>query len=258
MSNFDSGFTKKVLYLDAGNSSIKGAYKKGVNWKAIHTKEKLSASDLIQRIDEHSDNFSKIILASVRDDVGYAISKQLGHIQLVELKGSDIPPELLDYKTPETLGIDRFLTCYGAIEQTRKAAVVIDAGTALTVDFMNQDGVFHGGVIAPGLNGIGERLQQKAPALPVVEMSIPDTWPGKNTVDSLKWGQAGLYKMALEGMLQKYKAELGDFDLFITGGDGQKVAEWLNWESKIHPFLVFDGMEHFERRVSEKQKTSES
>ncbi|MCP9292312.1 type III pantothenate kinase [Gracilimonas sediminicola] len=249
MSKIDSNSSKKALYLDAGNSSIKGAYKKGVNWEAIHAKEKYTASELVQWIDDHPESFSHIVLSSVRDDVRKAIRSELSHVNLLELTTSDIPRELLDYETVETLGIDRFLACYGATDQVSDAVVVIDAGTALTIDYMDQDDVYHGGLIAPGLSAFGGILPQKAPALPNVEMEIPETWPGKSTIDSLKWGQAGFYKMAIEGVLQQYEKEFGDFELFITGGDAQTIKQLIDRESKVRPFLVFDGMRRLEHRT---------
>ena len=249
MSKIDSNSSKKALYLDAGNSSIKGAYKNGVNWEAIHARKNYTASELVHWIDEHPESFSHIVLASVRDDVRNAIRKELSQVKLVELSTADIPRELLDYETIETLGIDRFLACYGATNQTNISVVVIDAGTALTIDFMDQENVYHGGLIAPGLSSFTEILPQKAPALPNVNIEIPETWPGKSTVDSLKWGQAGFYHMAIEGILQKYEDEFGHFELFITGGDAQSVKQLISRESKVRPFLVFDGMKLLERQI---------
>ncbi|MEX2604857.1 MAG: type III pantothenate kinase [Gracilimonas sp.] len=247
MSKNDSENSNKILYLDVGNTSIKGAYKKGVKWEAIRAEKMHTAADLIQWIDDHPETFSHIIIASVRQDVQKAIRQELKNVKLIELITGNISEELLNYETIDTLGIDRFLGCFGATGQTNHAVVVIDAGTALTIDFMDQDDIYYGGVIAPGLAGFGEILPKKAPALPVVNMEIPDTWPGKSTVDSLKWGQAGFYKMAIEGILQKYDSEFGNYELFITGGDGALISSLIGRESKLRPFLVFDGMKRLSR-----------
>jgi type III pantothenate kinase len=242
MSKIDSHSPKNILYLDIGNSSIKGAFKKGLNWELIKSDQPMTALDLVNWIKEHPEAFTEIVVSSVRVDVQKAIHEQLKDLKLTELSVKDIPSELLDYETIDTLGIDRFLACYGATEQTTNSVVVIDAGTAITIDFMDQDDVYHGGIIAPGLAGFGEILHQKAPALPNVEMDIPKTWPGKTTVDSLKWGQLGFYKIAIEGFLNKYEEGFGPFDLFITGGDGVKIKAMIDRESKVRPLLVFKGM----------------
>ncbi|HET8866556.1 MAG TPA: type III pantothenate kinase [Gracilimonas sp.] len=247
MSKIDSKTSNNILYLDAGNSSIKGAHKRGVKWNVVDTKKTVTALEFIEWIDTHPESFTEVILASVRKDLQEAILEHLKHVKLRQISVSDIPRDLLDYETPETLGIDRFLACYGATNQTSKSVVVIDAGTAITIDFMDQDDVYRGGLIAPGLSGFGEILHQKAPALPEVEMDIPKIWPGKNTIDSLKWGQAGFYKMAIEAILKKYESEFGPFDLFITGGWGSFLESIIEREGKLRPFLVFDGMERMSK-----------
>jgi len=243
MSKIDSKTSNKILYLDVGNSSIKGAYKEGMNWKAPLAQKGLTAAELVTWINEHPESFTDVVVSSVRKDVREAIHESLGTVNVKELTVHDIPHELLDYETPETLGIDRFLACYGATEQTTNSVVVIDAGTAITIDFMDQDDVYHGGLIAPGISSYAEMLSQKAPALPQVEMEIPQTWPGKSTIDSLKWGQAGFIRMAIEATLTKYEIEFGPFDLFFTGGDGATVQSLISAEGKQRPFLVFEGME---------------
>jgi type III pantothenate kinase len=251
MSKIDSESPKKPLYLDVGNSSIKGAFRGGSNWKAIHANPNFTASALVQWIDAHPNAFSKVIAASVRKDVQQAISQALKDVPLSVLTINHIPAELLDYETPKTLGIDRFLVCYGATAQTTNAVVVIDAGSALTIDYMDQEDVFHGGLIAPGFSGFADVLTQKAPALPRVEPDFPKNWPGKNTINSLKWGQTGFYKMAIEGVLAKYEEAFGAFDLFITGGQATLIASMLDYEYRVRPFLIFDGMQRLEAHLSE-------
>lgn len=242
MSNIDSHSSKNTLYLDIGNSAIKGAYKDGLNWKSMEADKPVSAERFVQWIETNSVLFSEIVVSSVRKDVLELIQQRLPDIHFQELSVKDIPPGMLNYETVDTLGIDRFLACYGATDQTNNSVVVIDAGTALTIDFMDENNVYHGGLIAPGLAGFNEVLSLKAPALPKVDMEIPKTWPGKSTEDSLKWGHAGFYKMAIEGLLDKYEDEFGSFDLYITGGDGEVIKAMTGRESKLRPFLVFEGM----------------
>jgi type III pantothenate kinase len=249
MSKIDSDTSKKTLYLDIGNSTIKGAYKKGTQWMVLTDERLFTALELVNWIQKHPDSFDRIVIASVRDDVSEAVIRELDQHKTLEVTVSDIPRDLLNYETPKSLGIDRFLSCYGATNQTNKSVVVIDAGTATTIDFMDQDDVYHGGVIIPGLWGFSEVLSQKAPALPFVELEIPKLWPGKSTIDSIKWGQAGFYKMGILGFLNKYEEEFGDFDLFITGGDATVINSILEVESKVRPYLVFEGIERLEKKI---------
>lgn len=249
MTKIDSDTSKKTLYLDIGNSTIKGAYKMGTKWMVLTDERLFSALELVNWIQQHPDSFHRIVLSSVRDDVSEAIEKELSGHEILEVTVSNIPRDLLNYETPKTLGIDRFLSCYGATNQTNKSVVVVDAGTATTIDFMDQDDVYHGGVIIPGLWGFSEVLSRTAPALPFVEFEIPKKWPGKNTVDSLKWGQAGFYKMGVLGILNQYQEDFGDFELFITGGDASIIESMVDRESKVRPFLVFEGIERLVKKM---------
>ncbi|MFD2532791.1 type III pantothenate kinase [Gracilimonas halophila] len=249
MSKIDSTSSKNTLYLDIGNSAIKGAYKDGLNWKSLEVDKPVSAERFVRWCETHSVSFSEIVVSSVRKDVLEVIKQRLPDIHFQELGVKDIPRRMLNYETIDTLGIDRFLACYGATDQTNNSVVVIDAGTAITIDFMDENNVYHGGLIAPGLAGFGEVLSQKAPALPKVDMEMPKIWPGKSTVDSLKWGQAGFYKMGIQGLLDKYEDEFGSFDLFITGGDGAVIKAMTERESRLRSFLVFEGMKRLEEKI---------
>lgn len=243
MAKIDSKKRNKILFLDVGNTAIKGAFRNGLKWEADHAQKISSASDMVFWLKEHVHAFDEIVICSVREDVKEAIIETADEVNFTVLTNKDIPRDLLDYETPETLGTDRFLACFGAIAQTEKSVVVIDAGTALTIDFMDRDEVFHGGLIVPGIQGFAELLPQKAPALPNVDLTIPKDWPGKSTKESLQWGQAGFYQFAIQGVLEKFKQEFGDFEVFITGGDAPIIEKALQDGAKVRPFLVFEGME---------------
>lgn len=243
MAKIDSNKRNKILFLDVGNTAVKGAYRKGLKWEAIHSRKLDSASDMVFWLKDHNREFDEIVICSVREDVRDALTEMVEEVNFTILANNDIPRDLLDYKTKETLGMDRFLACYGAIAQTEKSVVVIDAGTALTIDFMDRDEVFHGGLIVPGIQGFSELLSKKAPALPNVGLDIPKDWPGKSTKESLQWGQAGFYGFAIQGVLERFKSDFGDFEVFLTGGDAPIIETLLQVEAKVRPFLVFEGME---------------
>lgn len=251
MSNFDSVKSENILYLDVGNSAAKAAFRRQGKWEAMHHKDGQDARDLIERIKEEGHIFSHVVMSSVRDEVAKAFKNELIELEFNTLTTADIPREMLDYETPETLGVDRFLACYGAVGSTPKAAVVIDAGTACTIDFMGADEVFRGGVIAPGFSAFTKLLSTHAPALPFLEFdtTIPEQWPGKSTIDSLSWGQAGFFRDALRASLDRYEEEYDAFDLFLTGGDAAKIEKLLDVEGRIRPFLVFEGMERMAKEL---------
>jgi len=236
---------KNILFLDIGNSSIKAAYREDLHWKRPDSFRINSASDLVGWINEHHKDFGTIVIASVVQDLTQAILERLQTKNVRVFSIDDIPKDLLDYNTPETLGIDRFFTCYGAVAQTSKPAVVVDAGTACTIDYMSADFVYRGGIIMPGIGILEKSVRKFAPRLPTVLRSIPDEWPGKSTKDSLRWGLYGVYRDGIISALGKYREEFEDFDLMLTGGDAEWISSTLGMEAKVRPMLIFEGMHFF-------------
>ncbi|MFN1835890.1 type III pantothenate kinase [Balneola sp. MJW-20] len=245
MSQFDSFRTGNFIFLDIGNTSVKGAHRAAGSWKPINTENVSNASQLVEWIREHEDAFDGIIVCSVRQDATQAILMALEDLPSLVLSTDQIPRANLDYNTIDTLGMDRYLACVAANTHSTRHKVVIDAGTACTIDLMTDDGIYRGGVIAPGYGAFSDILPEKAPALPRVKPNIPKTWPGKTTIDALKWGIPGFYEGGIISVLRKYENEIGHFDLFITGGDGPLIHKMTSEKGIYRPFLVFEGMATF-------------
>lgn len=233
------------LFIDIGNSSLKAAFTEGRAWKNPNRSGLQTASDFVEWFNRYSERFELIIIISVVRDVTGALVQGIQTEKYRILQVDDIPADLIDYETPETLGLDRFFGCYGAVTQTQKAVVVIDAGSACTIDYMAADFLYRGGIIMPGLTILEDALKEHIPSLPMVERDIPDVWPGKSTKASLQWGITGAYIKAIEGMLEKHRREFGDFELVLTGGYADLIARYLDRELKVRSSLVFDGMRDF-------------
>lgn len=236
---------ENILYLDIGNSSIKAAYKDKLDWKRPDSFLIKNATELVGWINEHHRNFDSVVICSVVEDTTKAIVERLDIKEVRVLSINDIPGELLDYKTPATLGMDRFFSCYGAVAQTSNPAVVIDIGTACTIDYMSSDFIFRGGVIMPGIGILEKSIRDYAPSLPAVLRSIPEKWPGKSSKESLKLGLYGMYRDSIRAALSKYEEQFDNFDVMITGGAAEWIGSILERESKIRPMLIFEGMRAF-------------
>ena len=151
----------------------------------------------------------------------------------------DVPPKSLDYENAHTLGLDRYMACLGAKMKSDEPVVVVDAGTACTIDYMDDKGVYRGGVIMPGLSLWERSLKEFAPALPTVVRDIPMKWPGKNTEDSVRWGLSGAFVEAVNGMIRNYDPWS---KVWVTGGDGDWLAKRIERSAKVDDNLVFDGI----------------
>lgn len=234
--------SEKKWFLDVGNSKAKLVSLYENHWKLegeLPKSEYAFISTWIERF-----VFSKEMLwvASVIQSVNDQLTNNL-RVSFHLIDRSKVPLEKLAYHTPETLGIDRYLACLGAYATSCKAVIVIDAGTALTVDAMDEQGIFQGGVIAPGLALFEKSLQQHAPALPSVERELLKSWPPKSTKEALKWGISGGFFSMIQGFVRQWQEIYPNADIWCTGGDG----EWVSRQFKgVHcdPFLVQKGMLH--------------
>lgn len=244
MSKNDSSNSKKTLFLDIGNSSIKVAYWENGEWQKTKDSFK-SVTYLISWLNNHIDIINNLIVASVRKDHFKLLQSQVTDLDIQSITIDNIDPEVLDYDTPKTLGIDRFLVCLGAYQRNKGNVVVVDAGSACTIDMMDENRIYRGGVIMPGLQSILNIFKQTAPELPDIEVEFPGRWPGKSTSESLQWGQVAFFIDGIESALNRFKQLNGEFDLFITGGDAHKLSNLISEKSIQDEFLIFKGMKAF-------------
>ncbi|MBO6523886.1 MAG: type III pantothenate kinase [Balneolaceae bacterium] len=239
MSNFDSENQESFLYVDIGNSSIKIGFQSSDKW-TVHTHE--TAMEAAKEIKNHIYPVKQIFVCSVREGMKDALEGKIETKNLKEVTIADIPSDKLDYETPETLGIDRYLACLGAYSESEKGVVVIDAGSACTIDYMDSNGVFFGGVIVPGFKSIMNIFKESAPELPDIKVGIPKVFPGKSTTESLQWGQVGFFVDGVISILESYDEKFEDYELYLTGGDAPVLYDLLGHVGEVNPWLVLMGL----------------
>lgn len=239
------------LYLDIGNSFLKLAARNGPGWQILFD-GKLDRVDELIRFLVSKGNSEKIILSSVRRDISEKLRSKLSERDIQAYGTSDIPLNMLDYKTPDTLGLDRFLVCLAAWKESGKEnVIVIDAGSACTVDLMTDQGVFKGGIIMPGLQIIKETMKNRLPELPDSPDSIPQEWPGKSTVECIQWGVNGGFLFAIQGFIDQYRKIIDEPEIYVTGGNGGMVVKWMGEDESINyrKHLIWNGLEQFEQII---------
>ena len=240
--------TSRFLCIDGGSSRIKAyEYYRG------HAKLLTQASEvgaLMRAIRSHTaQSYDAVLIYGHRQ-----WSPKLEHAtypagEKYELSFQTVPGNFMRYSTPETLGLDRYLACLGAAQQLRneEAVVVIDAGTACTIDFMWKEGIYEGGVIMPGLQIWEEGLRDRTPQLPSVDRIIPKSHPGKTTRSCLEWGLMGSFAAAIRYHIYRYEEELTDrLKVMVTGGDGEDLLSPLQLATRqFDEYLVPKGMVAF-------------
>lgn len=155
-------------------------------------------------------------------------------------------PVALRVEHPETVGLDRLLNAAAANVRRppRKPAILIDAGSAVTVDWLDADGVFCGGGIFPGLRMMLEALHRLTAQLPAVEPpESPPAMPGISTVPAM---QAGVFGAAAGGIryLARQLAELDPTTpvVYLTGGDAERLAPALSPAAILWPHMTLEGI----------------
>lgn len=189
-------------------------------------------------------NSELLLLSSVRKDLTDVILESGNRQMIYVIRYDNMGKITSDYDTPETLGIDRVLACAGGVRHAASDVVIIDAGTACTVDFMTAGYTFKGGVILPGLPMLRRSMRTLTPELPEVDSRIPARFPGQSTHDSIKIGLNGGFIHAIARFTEQYLERFDHAQILITGGDGLFVQEQLydRFSSTYHENLVFDGM----------------
>lgn len=235
-----------MIYIDIGNTTFKAVKRTNVDWVDLFSTGINNHEEIRSWLsDIHSDE--NIIATSVRIDINSLFDEMAGKVRWI--KNSDLSNFEMNYNTPKTLGMDRFLGCLGASTQTQNDVIVIDAGTACTIDMMTKAQVYLGGVIMPGLELYHRTVKSNLPELPNVDRFLPNHFPGHSTKESLQWGINGAFIGSVDYFLRKFEDEGSHPDIFITGGDAEIVAGFLkeSYDLKIRKYLVFDGMEEMQQ-----------
>ncbi len=132
------------------------------------------------------------------------------------------------YATPSTLGVDRIVLASGAVlSYPNQNRLVIDAGTCITYDFIDQRDNYLGGAISPGIRLRYEVLHQQTAKLPLLKLKNPDHFIGNSTDESIHVGvtQGLLHEIA--GFIAQYEASYANIIIILTGGDADFLAKRL-------------------------------
>ncbi len=147
------------------------------------------------------------------------------------------------YQQPEKLGVDRWLAILAAKAKTPSACVLVDCGSAITVDLVTSQGEHLGGFIAPGLRLMRDALSMKTTAIKLSQIGYPENdFPGRNTVAAVKSAELAM----IVGLVDHAKSVLRNYEtsgasLWVTGGDGEWLVSLLK-DGIYQEDLVLDGL----------------
>jgi type III pantothenate kinase len=217
-----------LLTIDVGNTRIKAAVfeQDTVVEVFIFTKE-----ELLNQADFILDKFQKIqnlVVASV----GKVEKEQFLSLQN-RVKIHFITPETEFpftnlYSTPSTLGTDRMVLAAGAVLNFPKQnRLVIDSGTCITYDFVDEDDNYLGGAISPGIGLRYKALHDYTAKLPLLAKNNPESFIGGSTQESIHSGVVNGVALEIDGFIELYRTQYAKFIIILTGGDAEFLAKRL-------------------------------
>jgi type III pantothenate kinase len=144
---------------------------------------------------------------------------------------------------PQSVGADRIVDVAAAHQLYGGPACIVDFGTATTFDAVSDEGNYLGGAIAPGIGIAADALAQRTAKLPRVDIAAPPNPIGRNTVHAMQSGLLYGYIGLVEGMVNRFEAELGsEMKIIATGGLAELIAQHTNTLEIIAPWLTLDGL----------------
>ncbi len=234
------------LVIDQGNTFIKiGVFDKG----------KLTYSDSSNFFDENlfskvknRNNINKIILSSVKqefnntDEILKILNLPKSTIAIILNSKTKIPITNC-YETPETLGKDRLAALVGASEFfPGNPKLVIDAGTAITIDYLDEHNKFIGGNISPGIQTRFKSLHQNTGKLPLLQINENSPFIGLNTTNAIQAGVQNSVIFEIDHYINHFNSINNNTQTILTGGDAYFFVKKLKNRIFVNQNLVLTGL----------------
>jgi type III pantothenate kinase len=238
-----------ILAIDAGNSRVKWGWHDGKGWASIATVsliEFAAASDHVNPFSVTHADPERIIISNVAGEGAH-------HLLVNWTSIFDAEPIWLhaeaqrcgvtnQYERPEQLGPDRWAALIAARAVHNGPCLVVNSGTATTVDMLTANGVFLGGAILPGVELMRFVLHEHTGRLPIQDGSYRDA--PRNTVDAIETGCRHAQAGAVERMYRVFRElELNPLCI-VAGGAGRVLMEQLSMPRRYIENLVLDGLAH--------------
>ena len=216
---------------------------------ALFLDKELIRQEAIEKISKEEINnfcsnefYESSIVSSVRDLSKYE-KELLSDIGAIILNKDTPIPISSNYRSMQTLGSDRIAGVVGATMRFPKKNIwVFDAGTCLTMDFVDEHKIYHGGRISPGINMRFTALNKFTDKLPLVQIEDKAKFIGNDTNSSIISGVQNGIVDEVNTLLSEYTKQNNDFVVIFTGGDCFFFEKALKISIFADPFLVLRGL----------------
>lgn len=225
--------------IDIGNTKVKAGFFDGYSFLEKHEIHTLKQLDALLA----SHKVRQVGLGCVGEDsLGIARWLSEGDFLVYPISYASKMPVKIEYKTPKTLGTDRIAGAVGAWEMCHSAVLVVDFGTCITYDFVNNDAEYLGGAISPGVNLRLKAMGAFTANLPRLRHQGFPPLLGQSTETCMQSGVVHGVLFEVRQMIEAYAHELGDFQLIFTGGAAFFFEKKLKAKIFVRPNLILEGL----------------
>lgn len=208
------------LVIDIGNSVSKGAVFDRHSCIKMLTRDHISGKDIQALLTDYPEIGQSIISTVRQDEPSFAGLLRDAGIRILKLDHRTPLPIRNRYKTKETLGYDRIAAAVGASARfPGQDILIVDMGTAITIDFISSKNEFLGGNISPGLLMRFRSLHEFTGRLPRVEPAHQDALLGDDTSSAIRAGVQNGIIFELDGYINEQKKRYPHLKVLMTGGD---------------------------------------
>lgn len=217
-----------LLTIDVGNTRIKAAVFEQNTLVEIFI---FTKDELLNEVNNILNTFQKItnlVVASVGNVEKEPFLSLKDKVEIHFITHQSKFPFSNLYSTPTTLGIDRMVLATGATLQfPNQNRLVIDAGTCITYDFIDENDQYLGGAISPGIRLRYQSLHDYTAKLPMLIKTNPQSFIGNSTQESIHSGVINGVALEIDGFIELYKTQYAKFIIILTGGDTEFLAKRL-------------------------------
>ena len=238
-----------ILAIDAGNSRVKWGWHDGAGWTSVASVsliEFAASSDHVNPFSVTHDDPECIIISNVAGEGAHHLL--VNWTSVFDAQPMWLHPEASrcgvtnQYERPDQLGPDRWAALIAARAVHHGACLVVNAGTATTVDMLTAEGVFRGGAIMPGVELMRFVLHEHTGRLPIQEGAYRDM--PRNTVDAIETGCRHAQAGAVERMYRVFRDLEPNPLCIVSGGAGRVLVDQLAMPRRYIENLVLDGLAH--------------
>lgn len=241
-----------MLAIDVGNTNITvGAFTGDVlkDTVRVPTDACIASHAFLPHLDGALlENHEVALIASVRDDATTIVRRDLEKkgMRIIQVD-RDTPMGIeIAYKSPKTLGVDRLVCAAAAYDLYGKRSspvVVVDMGTATTIDYVSEGGVFMGGMIAPGMKSAYRGLLAAAPGLPDIELAGDNPVMGQDTASCLRAGAVTAHAAMVMKVVEMMGNEMAKSPyIVVTGGLSHLVRDIMPQYYIFDDYLILRGL----------------